>query len=259
MLVTTSVSAAFAQNLPDNLVNIDVLDGGETRNGTVMGALRVTLSDGWKTYWRTPGDAGIPPTFSWKGSQNVADVQITWPAPEVFLTSGLRTLGYHNQMVLPVEITPARPGKPVRLKGRLGIGICKDVCVPSELKFDHRMDRDAKRNPTIAAALASRPYSAREGGVRSATCTLSPTQYGMKIVARIAMPSAGGTEVAVIEPGSPYLQASDTTAKRQGNTLVAESEFYSLNDGLISVDRSAVRITVLGESHAVDIQGCSVG
>ncbi|MQY42381.1 hypothetical protein GG681_06980 [Epibacterium sp. SM1969] len=250
---------AVAQNLPDNLVEIEVLDGGKTRHGNVIGALRVTLSDGWKTYWRSPGDAGIPPTFSWKGSQNVADVQISWPAPEVFLTSGLRTLGYEQQMVLPVEITPARPGKPIRLKGRVGIGVCKEVCVPSELRFDHAMNANAKRNPTIAAALASRPYTAREAGVKSATCRLSPTQYGMKIEARITMPSAGGTEIAVIESGSPYLQASDTTARRTGNTLVAESEFFSLNDGLISIDRSAVRITVLGQSHAVDIQGCSTG
>lgn len=259
--LTLSVAGSMtaAQNLPDDLVQLDVLDGGTTRNGTVMGALRVTLSDGWKTYWRTPGDAGIPPQFSWKGSQNVADVKITWPAPEVFLTSGYRTLGYHDQMVLPVEITPKSQGKPVRLQGRMGIGICREVCVPSELSFDHTLDSSAKRNPAIVAALASRPFSAREGGVTAATCSLAPTQYGMKVTARITMPSAGGSEIAVIEPGSPYLQAGDTEARREGRDLVAETEFFSVDDGLISIDRSAVRITVLGNSHAVDIQGCTTG
>ncbi len=248
---------AQAQSVPDDLVRIEILEGGSARNGTVLGAVRVTLSDGWKTYWRAPGDAGIPPTFSWAGSQNVANVSITWPTPDVFLTSGLRTLGYHDQMILPVEITPQQPGAPVRLKGRIGIGICKEVCVPSELTFDRDLNPKAKRNPAIVAALASRPYSAREAGVKTATCRLSPTQYGMKVEAHITMPSAGGTEVAVIEPGSPFLQAGNTNARRSGNVLVAETEFFSLTKELAAVDRSAVRITVLGQHHAVDIKGCS--
>lgn len=255
-----SATAAHAQSLPEDLVQLEILDGGSTQQGTVMGAIRVTLSDGWKTYWRTPGDAGIPPTFSWQGSQNVADVQITWPAPEVFFTSGLRTLGYHDQMVLPVEITPKSLGKPVRLKGQLGIGVCREVCVPSQLSFDHALDSAAKRNPAILAALASRPFSAREAGVKTATCRLVPTEYGMKVTARITMPSAGETEIAVIEPGSPYLQAGETQAHRAGQVLVAETEFFSIDDTTaFSIDRSAVRITVLGQKHAVDIQGCTTG
>ncbi|WP_435370365.1 protein-disulfide reductase DsbD domain-containing protein [Epibacterium ulvae] len=261
LTLATAMTApnAHAQNLPDDLVRLDILDGGETRDGTVLGAVRVTLSDGWKTYWRTPGDAGIPPSFSWQGSQNVANVEITWPAPEVFLTSGYQTLGYHDQMILPVEITPLRAGEPVTLKGRVWIGICREVCVPSQLNFDHTLDTSAKRNPAIVAALASRPFSAREGGVKSATCRLAPTEYGMKVTANITMPSAGGTEIAVIEPGSPYLQAGNTQARREGRVLVAETEFYSVDDSLVAVDRSAVRITVLGNSHAVDIQGCTTG
>lgn len=243
----------------DNVVQIDILDGGMTSRGTYLGAIRLTLSDGWKTYWRAPGDAGIPPRFDWRGSRNVGELSITWPAPEVFEQSGLRTIGYSNQMVLPVEITPTKGDRPVRLRGQMDIGVCREVCIPENLSFDHTLDQSAGRNPVIAAALAQRPYSAKEAGVKAATCRLSPTQDGMQIEARITMPSAGGQEMAVIEPGDPNLWTSAAQTSRQGNTLIASSEIIANNGGAFALDRSEVRITVLGGSHTVDIHGCTPG
>ncbi len=251
-------SPALTQGL-DNLVQLEVLDGGKTSEGTYQGALRLTLKDGWKTYWRAPGDAGIPPQFDWNGSGNVADVAITWPAPHVFDQNGLRSVGYEDQLVLPVEITPRNPAKPVRLRGEMDLGVCKDVCVPGRLDFDHTLDAAAGRNPAIAAALAQRPFSEREAGVAGATCHLTPTADGMQIEAHITMPSAGGAEFAVIEPGNPALWASQPETRRQGNTLIASSEVISASGGPFALDRSEVRITVLGANHAVDIQGCSAG
>ncbi len=249
---------ALAQGV-DNLVQLEVLDGGKTAKGTYQGALRLTLKDGWKTYWRAPGDAGIPPQFDWNGSGNIADIAITWPAPHVFDQNGLRSVGYEDQLVLPVEITPKNPAKPVRLRGEMDLGVCKDVCVPGRLDIDHTLDADAGRNPAIAAALAQRPFSEREAGVADATCHLTPTTDGIQIEAHITMPSAGGSEFAVIEPGNPTLWASQPETRRQGNTLITSSEVISASGGPFALDRSEVRITVLGANHAVDIRGCSAG
>ncbi|MFS4582011.1 protein-disulfide reductase DsbD domain-containing protein [Phaeobacter sp. C3_T13_0] len=247
---------APAEQMSD-IVQIEVLDGGTTRSGTHIGALRLTLADGWKTYWRAPGDAGIPPRFSWKGSRNVGSIEIRWPTPEVFLTSGYRTIGYHNQLVLPVEITPAKPNQPLRLKGRMELGVCKDVCIPSELRFDQALQPDSRRNPVIVAALADRPWSAKEAGVKAATCAIKPSRYGMELVARIAMPSAGGEEVVVVEPGSPSQVTTETIVTRQGRELIAKTEIISADGSAFAVDRSQMRFTVLGRNHAVDIQGCN--
>lgn len=250
---------ATAGGTVDDLVRLEVLDGGLTPQGTYMAALHLTLSDGWKTYWRAPGDTGIPPQFDWRGSRNVGAVSITWPAPEVFEQNGLRSIGYSHELVLPVEITPARADRPVRLRGEMELGVCNDVCVPSALAFDRQLDAGAARHPAIAAALAQRPYSAAEAGVRTATCRLTPTPDGMKIEARIAMPSAGGREFAVIEPGNPQLWASEARTDRDGDTLIASSELTNLDSGAFALDRSQIRITVLGRKHAVDIQGCLPG
>ncbi|MBL4767898.1 MAG: hypothetical protein JKY94_09310 [Rhodobacteraceae bacterium] len=240
----------------NDLAQLDVLDGGLTKRGTYIAALRLTLPEGWKTYWRAPGDAGIPPRFDWRGSRNISSVSITWPSPDVFDQNGFQTIGYETQMVLPIEITPVRADLPIRLKGEMEFGMCKEVCIPGTLKFDHKIDANAPRNPVIVAAMAQRPYSASEAGVRAATCRLSPTRDGLQITARITMPSAGGREVAVIEPGNPALWSSGTSTKRSGDTLIATTELVNTASGAFALDRSDIRITVLGKRHSVDIRGC---
>lgn len=249
---------ALAGDPLDELVQVEVLDGGVTPDGTHLSALRLTLQDGWKTYWRSPGEAGIPPQFSWNGSRNVGDLRITWPTPQVFDTNGYQTIGYVEQLVLPLEITPRTAGQPVRIRGRVDLGLCKDVCIPGEVEFDHQLDIQADRNPAIAAAMAQRPYSAKEAGVTSATCRIKPTKDGLQVEAHIALPATGGTEVAIIESGSPRFWATETVTRRQNDVLIAASELVSTTTGrATSLDRSQLRITVLGRNHAVDIQGCT--
>lgn len=248
---------AQAQLSMDDIVQLDILEGGTTKSGAFQIAVRLTLSDGWKTYWRAPGDAGIPPELSYRGSRNVADTSITWPAPYVFDQDGIQTIGYKNQLVLPIEITPKNAGKPIHLRGEIQFGVCKDVCIPASLSFDQPLNIDAKRNPAIAAALAQRPYSETEAKVSSATCELRPNKNGMRLTARVTMPSTGGTEVAVIEPGNPKVWASPAKTTRAGNVLTASSDLVHIEGKAYALDRSAVRITVLGKRKAVDIQGCS--
>ncbi|WP_293576204.1 protein-disulfide reductase DsbD domain-containing protein [Phaeobacter sp.] len=248
--------ASQAQSM-DDIVQIEILDGGSTRNGSHLSALKITLAPGWKTYWRAPGDAGIPPRFEWAGSQNLVDIAMTWPTPDVFLTSGYRTIGYHNQLILPIEITPQQRGSAIQLKGRMELGICKDVCIPSDLQFEAQLNPDSKRHPAIVAALADQPLSAAEAGVSAAQCALRPSRYGMSLTVEITMPSAGGEETVIIEPGVAHLVTTETTTVRKGRRLVAETEIVSADGGVFAVDRSQMRFTVLGQNHAVDIRGCS--
>lgn len=259
VLVGLSFAAPAQGQTISDIVQLDVLDGGRSDDGTYLSAIRLNLKDGWKTYWRAPGDAGIPPEFDWRQSGNVGSVAITWPAPSVFDQNGLNSIGYANQLVLPIRITPRDPAEPVRLRGEVDLGVCKDVCIPASLDFDHMLDAGAARNPAIAAALAQRPFSAREAGVTGAACHLTPTEDGMQVRVHIDMPTAGGTELAVIEPGNPALWTSQAETMRQGNRLIATSEVINADGGPIALDRSAVRITVLGANHAVDILGCSAG
>ena len=98
--------------------------------------LQIKMNPGFKTYWRSPGDAGIPPRFDWAGSDNIAQATVRWPAPERFVLGGFNTFGYANEIVLPIEIELASPGRAVDARLELVYGVCRDICVLGEAKFD---------------------------------------------------------------------------------------------------------------------------
>jgi hypothetical protein len=107
--------------------------------------------------------------------------------------------------------------------------------------------------------MASAPYSAAEAGVQAATCQITPTDEGLQIEARITMPSAGGREEAVIEAGQDAIWVSEPKTRRSGGQIIAVSQMYHSAGPAFSINRSDVRITILGSSHSVDIRGCSAG
>ncbi|MGC1504608.1 MAG: protein-disulfide reductase DsbD domain-containing protein [Sulfitobacter sp.] len=267
-MITRCISAfalSFASVLPlaasDSFtppVSGEILTGWQQSDGTRIAGLRLKLTPGWKTYWRSPGDAGIPPHFDWAGSDNLRGVGITWPAPEVFLTAGMRTIGYTGDVILPLTLAPHRAGEPMSLRAVLEIGVCKDICVPHSMSLTAVLaGNSAKPTPVIAAALAARPFSAKEAGVQKATCALSPTKDGLHIEARMKLPSAGGDEVVIIEAGQHDLWSSQTQVTRKGGTLIAQGEIMASDGSAIALDRSAIRITILGSKHSVDIRGCT--
>lgn len=244
----------------DDAVSLDVLPGWGLPNGQRMAALHLTLAPGWKTYWRAPGDAGIPPQFDWRGVRNADAITVSWPTPEVFYEYGMRSIGYTQELVLPLTIAPKEIQAPIRLKGRMMLGICSDVCVPHTLMIDAILPApDTTPSPKIVAALAAMPYSEKEASVRSATCQIAPTEDGMRIEVNVDLPHTGGEEVAVIEPGVPGVWTSEPRTTRAGQTLSAVSEMMHMEASVFSVNRSDIRITVIGDNYAVDIQGCTGG
>ena len=100
----------------DELLQANLLPGWRMDSGHHMAGLSLALAPGWKTYWRSPGEAGIPPEFDWSGSQNVKAVYVHWPSPVVFHTNGMQTVGYDGGVILPLEVVPEVPGQPVVLQ-----------------------------------------------------------------------------------------------------------------------------------------------
>lgn len=254
----TAAATAHAGDPVGLPVTAELIDGWQQADGTRVSAIRLTLAQGWKTYWRAPGDAGIPPDFTWNGSRNFAGAAVSWPTPKVFEQNGMRSVGYSDQVTLPLTVAAQRAGQPVDINLKMEIGVCKDICVPQTLTIRGTLDSDTTTPlPLIAAALADRPYSAKEVGARGVTCALSPSKDGLFITATLTLPSTGGDEHVVIEAGRPDIWVSEATTQRRGNTLTAQAEMVSGAQGTFALDRSAIRFTVLGASHAVDLLGCA--
>jgi suppressor for copper-sensitivity B len=96
----------------------------------VDAGIEIRLAPGWHTYWRSPGDAGIPPHVDWKGSRNLADARIAWPAPRRVSISGFETAAYDNDVILPVTVSLARPGARLVLHASVDYAACAQICVP---------------------------------------------------------------------------------------------------------------------------------
>src|ERR1700755_2013016 len=105
-----------------------------SRSGAVLlGGIAFQLQPGWKTYWRTPGDSGVPPRFDFSKSENIEAVTVMWPAPTKFEDgAGGYSLGYHDQIVLPLRIVAKNADKPVTLRAAINYAVCATLCIPVE-------------------------------------------------------------------------------------------------------------------------------
>jgi len=249
---------AAAQGLhPSDLVQAQLRPGWLTPQGTHMAALHLRLADGWKTYWRVPGAAGIPPSFDWTGSRNVASVEVHWPRPDIFDQNGLLGLGYAHELVLPVEITPERPGRRTSVALAMDIGVCRDICVPLTLRIGGTVGSGSRADAAITDALARRPEPAGQAGLTGVSCSFEPARYGIGLSVRIDMPALGPREVAVIETGDSDLWVQKGDTLRNGDTLIASATIDSASGAPLSIDRSALRLTVISAERVVETTGCT--
>jgi len=133
-------------------------------------ALELRLAAGWHTYWRTPGDAGFPAAIDWTGSENLASADISWPAPRRLTIEGLENIVYLDHVVLPIALTVADPGKPVRLRAEVDYASCEKICIPYHASLDLALPAGlAVPGPEaslIAEAAAKVPGSLSRAGLR---------------------------------------------------------------------------------------------
>ncbi|MFP4314141.1 MAG: protein-disulfide reductase DsbD domain-containing protein [Alphaproteobacteria bacterium] len=101
----------------------------------IEGALQIRQSQGWHSYWRSPGDSGLAPQFIWEGSENIKSVEVSYPLPKSFDEMGLTTFGYDGEIVFPLTISLKEPEKQASLDLKLATMVCKDICIPQTLSL----------------------------------------------------------------------------------------------------------------------------
>jgi len=129
--------------------------------------VEIRLLRGWHTYWRYPGDAGVPPQFSFTGSRNVKHVEVLWPAPERKIDAGGTSIGYSAGIIFPLRVVPQEASKPAALRLRLQYAICEKLCIPAEGRSEltlasGRASQDAAL--TAAEGRVPKRQSLGEGG-----------------------------------------------------------------------------------------------
>jgi DsbC/DsbD-like thiol-disulfide interchange protein len=196
--------------------------------GARLAGIQLEMDDGWKTYWRMPGDAGVPPQFDWSGSTNAADIKVRYPAPTRMREAEGQVIGYKHAVLFPAEVTPKDPTKPVGLRLALELGVCREICVPAVATLDLALQPALKGARADAGdpVLAAFERVPRAAGQRRANdpelrqVAVGDGEAGPRLAIAAAFHGAKGADVFVEAPDGLYVpmprlagEAGDGVAK----------------------------------------------
>jgi DsbC/DsbD-like thiol-disulfide interchange protein len=256
MLLAAPAMAQFEGRTAADVVQVSFLPGWRMPNGNHMAAVRISLAPGWKTYWRAPGEGGVPTVINLTEGAGVTGMAIHWPRPEVFFANGMRSIGYRSDVILPVEFALTAQGE-VAVAGQIDMGVCLDVCMPVTLDLQGLLPQQTDRVSEIGQALANGPLTASEAGAGRATCSIDPISDGLRVTVTVALPSTGNDETVVMEHRDPDIWVSEAVTRRDGATVSATADVVPADHGPFAMNRSDLRITVIGSQMAVELDGCT--
>lgn len=202
-----------------------LVSGSAARPGApakTYAGVEIVMADGWKTYWRNPGDAGgVPPHFDWAGSENLAAAKVQFPAPTRLKDASGDSVGYKKAVVLPIEVTPVDPAKPVTLKLALEFGVCREICIPAEASLALTVPPSPQPMPaSLATALDLVPRKSanrrpNDPEVKATRANLAGDKPKLEIDA--AFPGDGASaDVFVEAPDGIYLSLPTKTSTGTG-------------------------------------------
>ena len=226
-----------------------------SRSGAVlMGGIAFQLQPGWKTYWRTPGDSGVPPRFDFSKSENVEAVTVLWPAPLKFDDgAGGHSLGYHNTIVLPLRIVLKSADKPVTLRADISYAVCAKLCIPVEANAELAFQSVAStEDSALFAALETVPKPANVGDPNPLTIRDVKREGASQVTVDVVTPDAREVNLFVEGP-TPDWALPVPTPVEQSPPGVKRFSFEL--DGLppgAKPDGAALKLTLVGPEKAYE-------
>ncbi|MBR0825349.1 cytochrome C biogenesis protein [Bradyrhizobium manausense] len=226
-----------------------------SRSGAVLlGGIAFQLQRGWKTYWRTPGDSGVPPRFDFSKSDNVEAVTVLWPAPLKFDDgAGGHSIGYHDQIVLPLRIVAKTADKPVTLRAEINYAVCEKLCIPVEAKAELGFNSVAStEDAALFAALDTVPKPANIGDPNPLTIRDVKREGAGKVAVDVVTPDARDVNLFVEGPTPDWALPIPTPLERGAAGV---KRFMFDLDGLppgARPDGAALKFTLVGPEKSYE-------
>src|SRR3954453_5930048 len=178
---------------------------GSRSGGVLLGGIAFKLQPGWHTYWRNPGDSGVPPRFDFTKSENIEAVTVLWPAPTKFADgAGGVSLGYQNQVVLPLRIVTRNADKPVTLRADINYAVCEKLCIPVEASAELTFASVAStEDSALFAALDTVPKPATVGDSNPLTAR-DVKRDGNTVLVDVAAPDSADVDLFVEGPTADW-------------------------------------------------------
>ena len=199
------------------------LPSGKQRIG-----VEIVMSPGFKTYWRSPGQFGVPPSFDWTGSTNIGGLDVRWPVPERFQDSAGYSIGYVGEVVIPVSVQPVDPARPVMVVLKLDYAVCEKICIPAQGEASLWLEPGVTSvtSPRLESFEAKVPVAVKPGPHREKASVLEAklddtvVDPGLKLILQI--PEGGRVDDIFVEgPGTWSFGKTRLTPQADG-TLLAQ-------------------------------------
>lgn len=257
-MVQTVAAGASAWD-GDAKSGIRLIGGGsidEAAGPVLRAGVEIRLAGGWKTYWRYPGDSGVPPHFDFDKSDNVKSVNLSWPAPQRISDSEGVTIGYKNGVVFPLRIEPKDAGKPIVLRLKLDYAICEKLCIPAQGQAELTIKSGNQASDgAIAAAEKKVPHTNPLGANTPFSIKAFRRDDSAKparIVVDVAAPDA--TPLVLFAEG-PTSDWALPVPEKSEDTPAGLQRFVFALDGLppgASANGAAIKLTAVSGQDAIE-------
>jgi DsbC/DsbD-like thiol-disulfide interchange protein len=219
--------------------------GHAVRDGqkALYAGVELAMPQGWKTYWRTPGDAGgVPPEFDWKGSQNLQSARVLYPAPHRLSDKAGDAVGYKGGVIFPVLVKPADAAKPIVLHGKVDYGLCKDICIPAEAEFQVVIPPDVGTSAELTQSLSRVPQDQPRAGLdpKLASWRVDQSSGKPKLIFNVETGSSESADAFVVASDETYIPLPKRIANEAGK---AKFE-VDLTDGVNIKDLKGKPLTI---------------
>ena len=227
-------------------------ESGEPR---LRAGIEIKLQPGWKTYWRYPGDSGVPPRFDFSGSDNLARAKVLYPAPHLFTDETGNSLGYKDSVIFPLQVTASQPGKPVTLRLKLDYAVCEKLCIPAEGRAELTFGAGDSANDTALAAAEAhvpKPVDATEAGL-----TARRVNNTAKPLVAVDLKADGDKPVALFVEGPSAEWALPIPVPAQGAPAGRRHfgfELDGLPSGVDPMGQFELTFTVVEGDHAIEVK-----
>ena len=250
-------SSVFSQSPIIGLKSVDIIRGWRQSDDIHIAAINIKLEDGWKTYWRVPGIGGIAPILNWEKSKNIKNISQIWPTPNIYNEYGLQTIGYKDELLLPLQIQPIDKKQPIHLSITIDFGICSDVCVPIQTAVEERLpERTSIGKKNILDTLEKAILSGNKSPFKIVKCNIVPIKDGFEVNAFFeGLDSFDKDTLGVVEyPVKQNGWINQKASLISSNQLSVHAIVY--NKSIHFIDRSDLTLTIFTKNKAFEFDGC---
>ena len=261
--VPSPTSAAATAWVGDGHATVRLVAGAEGRDGTLEAGVEFRFAPGWHSYWRTPGDAGIPPTINWGGTPDLASADLAWPAPSRLVVSDLQNAVLDGTALLPVRLAfraSTSAEKPRSLKATVDYAACSNICVPyhADLALDLPTDAPgiSPEALLIAAARAAVPGHPARAGLLVRSAEISGAGADRRLVVVIESLAARLLHPDLFVEGyGDGLPLAPSVALSDGGASATLTVPLPVRPGLDEVGATPLGLTVVDGTRSATFDG----